>query len=302
MSHRKFEQPRNGSLGFLPRKRTRKCRGKIRSFPKDDKTKAPHLTAFSGFKAGMTHITRAMKRPTSRLNKIDVVEAVTIIETPPMRGVGIVGYIETPRGLRALTTAWSNNLSKSFLRRYYKNWYASKNKKAFTKYVAEYNNESFQARINRIKKYCTIIRLIAHTQPEKVPNLKTKAGHIAEIQVNGGANAGEKVDFALQFLEKEVRINDVFQDGQVIDVLGATKGKGFTGANFRWGTKLLQKKTHRGYRKVGCIGSWHPANVQWTIARAGNLGMHHRTEVGKKIYRIGNYFISLTSFYRKGCQ
>lgn len=65
MSHRKFEAPRHGSLGFLPRKRTKKHRGKIRSFPKDDKSKAPHLTAFLGYKAGMTHIVRDVDRPGS---------------------------------------------------------------------------------------------------------------------------------------------------------------------------------------------------------------------------------------------
>jgi len=39
--------------------------------------------------------------------KKEVVEAVTVIETPPMVVVGLVGYIETPRGLRALTTVWA---------------------------------------------------------------------------------------------------------------------------------------------------------------------------------------------------
>ena len=34
MSHRKFSVPRHGHLAYLPRKRTRKHRGKIRSFPK----------------------------------------------------------------------------------------------------------------------------------------------------------------------------------------------------------------------------------------------------------------------------
>lgn len=57
--------PRHGSLGFLPRKRTKKHRGKIRSFPKDDKTKPAHLTAFLGYKAGMTHIVRDIDRPGS---------------------------------------------------------------------------------------------------------------------------------------------------------------------------------------------------------------------------------------------
>ena len=42
----------------------------------------------------MTHIVREMDRPGSKNNKKEVVEAVTIIETPPMVAVGIVGYIE----------------------------------------------------------------------------------------------------------------------------------------------------------------------------------------------------------------
>jgi large subunit ribosomal protein L3e len=106
MSHRKFEAPRHGHTGFLPRRRTKNFRGRIRHFPKDDKTKSCHLTAFAGFKAGMTHILREVDRTGSRNHKKEVVEAVTIIETPPMRVVGVVGYIDTPRGLRALTTVW----------------------------------------------------------------------------------------------------------------------------------------------------------------------------------------------------
>merc|ERR1712184_29122 len=117
---RKFEKPRSGHLGFLPRKRTRKHRGKIRSFPKDDASKKPHFTAFCGYKAGMTHVTRDIHRVDSRLHKKEVVEAVTIIETPPMRVVGFVGYIETVKGLRALTTVWTSSLSNEAKRRMYK--------------------------------------------------------------------------------------------------------------------------------------------------------------------------------------
>ena len=42
----------------------------------------------------MSHIVREMDRPGSKNNKKEVVEAVTIIETPPMVAVGIVGYID----------------------------------------------------------------------------------------------------------------------------------------------------------------------------------------------------------------
>jgi large subunit ribosomal protein L3e len=136
MSHRKYEAPRHGNLGFVPRRRNKKYRGKIRSFPKDDRYKPVHLTAFAGFKAGMTHILREVDRAGAKLHKKETVEPVTIIETPPITVIGLVGYIETPRGLRALATVWASKLSKDTLRRFYKNWMQSK-KKAFTKYHAK---------------------------------------------------------------------------------------------------------------------------------------------------------------------
>ena len=37
--------------------------------------------------------------------------------------VGVVGYIETPRGLRVLKTIWAEHLSEECKRRFYKNWY-----------------------------------------------------------------------------------------------------------------------------------------------------------------------------------
>lgn len=41
--------------------------------------------------------------------------------------VGVVGYIETPHGLRALLTVWAEHMSEDCRRRFYKNWY-DKNK------------------------------------------------------------------------------------------------------------------------------------------------------------------------------
>lgn len=40
----------------------------VKSFPKDDATKPCHLTAFVGYKAGMTHIVREVEKPGSSMS------------------------------------------------------------------------------------------------------------------------------------------------------------------------------------------------------------------------------------------
>jgi len=286
MSHRKFERPRHGSLGFLPRKRARRFRGKVKSFPKDDASKPPHLTAYLAYKAGMTHILRDVDKPGSKAHKKEVVEAVTVLEAPPMMVVGVVGYVETPQGLRALTTVWAEHLNDEVKRRFYKNWYKSK-KKAFTRYVKKYadGQKEIDAELSRIKQYCQVVRVIAHTQVRKV-KIGTKKAHMMEIQVNGGSVA-DKVDFGVGLFEKSVPVDAVFAQNEMIDAIGVSKGRGYDGVVTRWGCTRLPRKTHRGLRKVGCIGAWHPAKVNWTVPRAGQNGYHHRTEMNKKVYKLG---------------
>jgi len=275
-------------MGFYPKKRSRRHRGKVKAFPKDDPSKPVHLTAFMGYKAGMTHVVREVDRPGSKVNKKEIVETVTILETPPVMVVGVVGYIETPHGMRALKTVWAEHLSEDCRRRFYKNWYKSK-KKAFTKYSKKWQDDLGKKEIekdfNRMRKYCSVIRVIVHTQM-KLLRKRQKKAHIMEVQLNGGTIAN-KVAWAREHLEKPVPVSQVFSQDEMIDVIGVTKGKGYKGVTSRWHTKKLPRKTHKGLRKVACIGAWHPSRVQFTVARAGQKGYHHRTEMNKKIYRIG---------------
>jgi len=275
-------------MAFTPKKRSKRHRGKVKAFPKDDPSKPVHLTSFIAYKAGMSHIVRDVDKPGSKVNKKEVVEAVTILEAPPMVIVGVVGYIETPRGIRPLKTVWTQNLSEDCRRRFYKNWYKCK-KKAFTKHAKKWKDDegkkSIEADLNKIKKYCSVVRIIAHTQMKLMKHGSKKA-HIMEIQLNGGS-ISDKVDWAKEHFEKTVPVESVFEQNEMIDCIGVTKGKGFKGVTSRWHTKKLQRKTHKGLRKVACIGAWHPSRVQFTVARAGQKGYHHRTEINKKIYRIG---------------
>merc|ERR1711876_71248 len=254
MSHRKFEAPRHGSKGFLPKKRSRTYRGRVKSWPKDDASKPVHLTAFMGYKAGMTHIVREMDRPGSKSNK----------------------------------TVWAEHIGEECKRRFYKNWSAGK-KKAFTKYATKWSDplgkKEIERDLSKIKKYCSVVRVIAHTQMKILRKVQKKA-HIMEIQLNGGS-AADKVEWAREHFEKQVPVTSVFDMDECIDVIGVTKGHGFKGVTSRWHTKKLPRKTHKGLRKVACVGAWHPSRIQFTVPRAGQKGYHHRTEINKKIYRIG---------------
>jgi large subunit ribosomal protein L3e len=274
----------------MPRRRTRHHRGRVRHFPKDDASKPVHLTAFVGYKAGMTHVVKYQeRREGKKVIKKDIVHACSVVECPPMKIVGMVGYIETPRCLRALQTVWAAHLDDDVKRRFYKNWMNSK-KKAFSKYADRFKQDdksktSIKRDLERIKKYCTTVRVLCATQVRKL-NLRQVKSHIMEIQVNGGTIA-KKVDWAFSKFEQEVSVGEVFADNECIDTIGVTKGKGTQGVIKRFGINRLPRKTHRGLRKVACIGAWHPAAVKWTVARRGQLGYHSRTEINKKIYRVG---------------
>ncbi|KAH8092347.1 hypothetical protein JL720_5316 [Aureococcus anophagefferens] len=114
------------------------------------------------YKAGMTHVVRDVDRPGSKVHKKEIVEAVTVLGAP-MVVAGLVGY----------------------------NWYKSK-RKAMTKYAAKYSasdggEKDVDRELERIKKYCSVVRVIAHTQVKKL-KLRQKKAHVMEIQVNGGAD------------------------------------------------------------------------------------------------------------------
>mmetsp|Transcript_30308 Transcript_30308/g.47457 ORF Transcript_30308/g.47457 Transcript_30308/m.47457 type:complete len:385 (+) Transcript_30308:3627-4781(+) len=286
MAHRKYEAPRHGSLGFLPRKRCRKKSGKIRSFPKDNPLEKCHLTASLGYKAGMTHVVREVISSGSKNSVKDRVESVSVIETPPIKIMGVIGYIRTPNGLKSFKTVWSNSLDDSFIRNYYKNWHKSK-KKAFSRHrnldLGRFEN-LLDDNFGKIKKYCTTLRCLVSSQVN-FTNLLRKKSNLIEVQVNGG-DMEEKVEFCKKIIGTSVSICNIFSEGQKVDIIGITKGKGFQGVINRWGVTKLPRKTHRGARRVACVGAWSPSRVSFTVPRAGQMGYHHRTHKNSIIYKV----------------
>merc|ERR1711998_71694 len=166
---------------------------------KDDSSKPVHLTAFMGYKAGMTHVDRYFeKREGKKSIKKDIVEPVTVIECPPIKVIGMVGYITTPRGLRTLATVYAQSLPTGVIRRFYKNYHVAK-RNAFKNYRKN-------RYLNRIEKYCSTVRVLCCTQIEKL-KFRQRKSHIMEIQLNGGTVA-EKVAWAKSHFEQEVSVGE----------------------------------------------------------------------------------------------
>merc|ERR1711982_255842 len=141
--------------------------------------------------------------------------------------------------------------------------YRSK-KKAFTKCNAGGKpNANNERELAKMKKYCKVIRVLAHSDVVKLP-IAQKTAHLMEIQINGG-DVAAKVDFGVGLFEQSIPISKVFSKDEMIDVIAVTKGKGFEGVTTRWGTSKLPRKTHKGLRKVACIGAWHPSRVKYLL-------------------------------------
>ena len=88
-------------------------------------------------------------------------------------------------------------------------------------------------------------------------------------------------------LGQEIRIRNFVKEGEYIDTISVTKGKGFQGPIKRCGVRHLQKKSRKTVRGVGCLGPWHPSRVMYTVARAGQTGFHNRVELNKRLIKIG---------------
>merc|ERR1712176_1612419 len=71
--------------------------------------------------------------------------------------------------------------------------------------------------LERMKKYCTTIRVLAHSQVSKTP-LSQKKAHLMEVQINGGSIA-DKVDFGHGLFEKPVEIGSIFEQDEMIDCI-----------------------------------------------------------------------------------
>ena len=270
MGHRKKHAPKHGSLSYLPRKRAKSISARVRYWPKIE-ADTPRLLGFVGYKAGMTYAFVVEDRKRSPNYGKEVIRPVTVLEASPLLICAIRAYTRNPYGLQTLTEAWMKDPPDELER-------------VFTipeNFNTEENLEKIKENLDKIAN----IRVIAITQPKQA-NVSKKKPEVAEIEIGGGT-VQQQFEYAKNLLGKTVTPVDVFKEGQHVDVIAVTTGKGFQGPVKRWGVKILQHKGRKTKRGVATLGPWHPHRVMYSVPRAGQMGFHQRTEYNKRILKMG---------------
>lgn len=266
----RHHQPRKGSVAFSPRKRAAKETPRIKSWPENTE---PSLLGFAGYKVGMTHVIMEDNVKNSPTEGMEVATPVTILEIPPMVVMGIRAYEKTTKGLKTILDVMADNLTDELLRK--------------ISLPKDYDTDSNLEKLKEIIDSVEDIKVIMHTNPKNT-SVPKKKPEIIEFGV-GGKNVEEKLSYAQEILGKEINAKEIFSEGEYVDSIAITKGKGFQGPVKRWGIRIQYGKAARSSkgRHVGSIGPWTPSRTMWTVAQAGQMGYHKRTEYNKRILKIG---------------
>jgi large subunit ribosomal protein L3 len=111
---------------------------------------------------------------------------------------------------------------------------------------------------------------------------KAALGHFKKANTTPKRNVIEFKDFSTEYsplieLGKEIRIQDVFVEGDFIDAVGTSKGRGFQGVVKRHGFSGVGGQTHGQHNRLRAPGSM------------GNASFASRVPKGKRLAgRMGN--------------
>lgn len=258
---------RRGSLQYWPRKRASRIYPSLTTHTLEDKVK---ILGFAGYKAGMTHGILLDNRKGSPTFGQEIVTPLTILDCPPLKVIGIRVYQLTVKGLKVLSEIFYKDLPKDLIRK-------TKSK-----------TKNFESRVKAIEdnlSKISRIRLIVSTQP-RISGLGKKTPEVFEIEITG-KDAKAKWEFAKQFLGKEIRASDILNEGEFVDVKAVSKGKGTEGPVKRFGIVIQSRHATTKRRHVGSLGQERPGKVRFTVPMAGQLGFQTRTELRKRILKIG---------------
>ncbi|MGE9516254.1 MAG: 50S ribosomal protein L3 [Solitalea-like symbiont of Acarus siro] len=134
---------------------------------------------------------------------------------------------------------------------------------------------------------------LAYDNKKKVKESKPMLGHFAKASIDPKRKLVEFRDFSLK--EGEQKLGDqidvsMFQEGEYIDVVGITKGKGFQGVVKRHGFSGVGMRSHGQHnreRAPGSLGasSW-PSRVFKGMRMAGRTGGARHTVQNLRVLKV----------------
>jgi len=138
----------------------------------------------------------------------------------------------------------------------------------------------------------TAVQITAGKKRASLVN-KPAAGHFAKAKVEAGRGLWEfrveGADLSKYAVGGEIKVDDVFSVGQMVDVAGVTKGKGFQGTikrhNFTMGDATHGNSL--SHRSPGSIGQRQtPGRVFPGKKMSGHMGAENQTAVNLQVVRI----------------
>lgn len=129
------------------------------------------------------------------------------------------------------------------------------------------------------------LRILVHSNPKETL-IGTKKPKLLEIALGGSKE--DKLNYVKENFGKTISVKDVFENVNLIDIQGVTKGKGFQGTVKRFGVPIRQHKGEKVKRGIGNLGAWTPKRVDFRVPQAGKMGYHQRIEFNKLVLKVGD--------------
>ena len=243
------------------------ARIRMRGWPQVN-AEEPRLIAHCGFKVGCVQLVTIDDREHVPNHGKQLVSLGTVLATPPVLVLGARGYSKNTNGIHAEFDVYAEDIPRDI---------AKEIKPKNTKFGIE--------DVQKLTSIREIFAILAVSP--RAAGLEQKKPYIFEAPVRGG-DITKRFAFVRDLLGKEVKFDQVFNEGSSVDVAAITKGKGWQGVIQRYGAKRKQHKSRKTVRELGSLGPISPQNIMYTVPRAGQMGFHQRIEYNKRIMVVGN--------------
>ena len=265
---------KRGSKQFWPRVRAKKLTAVVNSWQSKILPKETSMLGFPAYKVGMTNIGVIDNFSHTLTKGQEINMPVTILECPPIKVLSVRLFGVDEYENKQVVKEVSAQVKDKYLAR-------------------KIDVQKKSSKIPSAEELITIakelvveeVRVKVMTQPVQT-KIGQKKPQILELGVSGTIE--EAISYGLEKLGQEVKVSEILQGGELLDVHGITTGKGHQGAVKRFGVKLTSHKSEKKRRHAGNVGAWTPSRVTHTIPLPGQHGMHERTEWNKWVIKISD--------------